>query len=348
MTDQVLNNPSIVREGAVATKPNLFSYATSELSQDAVICWLLVWAGEAREGSQSALHQVGVEFLSALFRKAGRPLPSAIDSINVERQVGGIDILCTVNGYITVLIEDKVGTKEHSGQLDRYLKNLSEVGSDCTDIIPVYLQTGDQSSYNKVRESSYHVFLRHDLLQVFRSDAGVRARESSDILADYYEYLRNIESAVESYLEKPVKAWGRRAWQGFYQRLQSELGAGEWKYVANPSGGFLCFHWNRRGDTHCEQYLQLEENKLCFKIAVGDPEKRKSFRSQWYKRVVAASLDNGVDVERPLRFGNGRTMTIGIIKDYRMRDENGLIDIPRTVSVLLAAQAVLNGTKRIL
>ena len=25
-------------------KPNLFKYATSELSQDAFICWLLEWA----------------------------------------------------------------------------------------------------------------------------------------------------------------------------------------------------------------------------------------------------------------------------------------------------------------
>lgn len=327
----------------MATKPNLFSYATSELSQDAVICWLLAWAVEPNEGSESALHQVGVEVLSALFHKAGRHFPSAIDSIKVERQVDGIDILCTVNGHIAVLIEDKVGTKEHSGQLDRYLKKISEKGRGFTAIIPIYLQTGDQSSYNKVRQSNYHVFLRRDFLKVLESGAGVMARASSDILADYYGYLLGIENAVESYLEKPVEAWGRRAWQGFYQCLQSELGAGEWKYVANPSGGFFCFHWHRRGDARCKQYLQLEENKLCIKIAVSDPEKRKTLRSQWHRRVEAACLYKGVKVERPLRFGNGRTMTVGIIKDYLVLDENGLIDIPKTVSVLLAAQAVLDG-----
>ncbi len=29
---------------AVPRRPNLFEFATSELSQDAVICWLLAWA----------------------------------------------------------------------------------------------------------------------------------------------------------------------------------------------------------------------------------------------------------------------------------------------------------------
>ena len=26
-------------------KPNIFNYATEESSQDAVVCWLLAWAG---------------------------------------------------------------------------------------------------------------------------------------------------------------------------------------------------------------------------------------------------------------------------------------------------------------
>lgn len=324
------------------SKPNLFSYATSELSQDAVICWLLAWAGESSSRSESALHQVGMEFLSALIQKAGRPLPEIIDTIRVERQVGGIDILCTINERIVILIEDKVGTQEHSGQLDRYLKNLSEKGICRADIIPIYLQTGEQSSYNNVRKSTYHVFLRHDLLQVLESATGVKARSESDILEDYYRYLRGIEVAVQSYLEKPVETWGWRAWQGFFQRLQSELGVGEWKYVANPSGGFLCFHWGRRGDSDCKQYLLLEEKNLCFKIAVTDREHRKALRSKWYKRVKAACQENGIDVERPPRFGTGRNMTVGIIRGYWVSDEKGLIDIPKTISFLRAAQAILD------
>lgn len=324
-----------------SNRPNLFSYATSELSQDAVICWLLAWAGESSDCSESALNQVGVVFLSALFKKAGRSLPPVIDSIKVERQVGGIDILCTINDQIAVLIEDKAGTQEHSGQLDRYLKKLSGRNWPSSEIIPVYLQTGDQSSYGKVRQSSYNVFLRHDFLQVLGSSAGEKARAMSDILDDYYNYLRGIEVAVQGYLDQPVQVWERRAWQGFYQRIQRELGSGHWKYVPNPSGGFLCFHWHHCGDSLCKQYLLLEEEKLCFKISVVDSAQRSALRKKWHKRVAVASIDNGIDVERP-RFGNGKNMTVGVMKNYRISNEKGLIDISKTVSVLLAAQAVLD------
>jgi hypothetical protein len=33
-------------------KPNIFKYATSELSQDAFICWLLAWAKDENKSLQ--------------------------------------------------------------------------------------------------------------------------------------------------------------------------------------------------------------------------------------------------------------------------------------------------------
>ncbi len=42
------------------TPPNLFSYATSELSQDAFICWSLEWASPVNaEKDQAALREYG-------------------------------------------------------------------------------------------------------------------------------------------------------------------------------------------------------------------------------------------------------------------------------------------------
>ena len=41
-------------------KPNLFNYATKELSQDAIICWLIEWAGtQAENESEQELRKVG-------------------------------------------------------------------------------------------------------------------------------------------------------------------------------------------------------------------------------------------------------------------------------------------------
>ncbi len=53
-------------------KPNLFSYATSELSQDAFICWLLAWAHPENKEINSdspALHACARALIEAFFEK---------------------------------------------------------------------------------------------------------------------------------------------------------------------------------------------------------------------------------------------------------------------------------------
>ena len=50
-------------------KPNLFDYATSELSQDAFICWLLKWSNPEYIEVSKELHLCGIEILKAFFNK---------------------------------------------------------------------------------------------------------------------------------------------------------------------------------------------------------------------------------------------------------------------------------------
>ena len=47
---------------------NLFNYAYKELSQDAVICWLIKWAFYNGQGHER-LRECGKKFLKALFEK---------------------------------------------------------------------------------------------------------------------------------------------------------------------------------------------------------------------------------------------------------------------------------------
>ena len=51
------------------SRPNLFGYATKELSQDAVICWLIAWAGveQSKYPEDEALRRCGRAFVDALF-----------------------------------------------------------------------------------------------------------------------------------------------------------------------------------------------------------------------------------------------------------------------------------------
>ncbi|GAA3328735.1 hypothetical protein GCM10020331_073910 [Ectobacillus funiculus] len=102
-------------------KPNLFfQYATSELSQDAFLCWLLEWADPQYSETDVQLHNLGKRFVEAIFSKHQQPRVR-IESINIRRQLDGLDILAVINDGFAILIEDKTYTSDHSGQLKTLL-----------------------------------------------------------------------------------------------------------------------------------------------------------------------------------------------------------------------------------
>ena len=73
-------------------KNNLFYYATSELSQDAFLCWLASCALEDAEPDDTALRSCAREMLELFVPELkGRPFTLK----DVERQVWHIDVLLT-------------------------------------------------------------------------------------------------------------------------------------------------------------------------------------------------------------------------------------------------------------
>ena len=172
------------------------------------------------------------------------------------------------------------------------------------------------------------------------------SHKNEEALVDYRNHLQSISDAVESYKLLPIEKWGWHSWIGFFLELQKELGQLEkdcWDYVPNPSGGFLGFWWAFQGNDNCSQYLQLEEDKLCFKISVGEnsPDERRFLRSKWYEIVRAKGQEYGLDLVRPRRFGNGRWMTVCVFNgDYRESD-NDFIDMEKTVARLRKAECLL-------
>lgn len=221
-------------------RPNLFDYATSELSQDAILCWLLSWAEDKHSSTGPGLHRLGFEVLALFFSKAGLQPPARIQHIDLRKQEAGIDILCLVNDDAVVLVEDKVMTIQHSGQLERYEKYVRD-NYPGRYMVRTYLQTGDQGNYEAVVKAGYSVVRRCDLLSVLENSAGIEAGQQSDIVGHYAAYLRDLENRVQSYAVVPPSKWEWRAWHGFYSRLQQELDGGDWGYVPNGSGGFVGF-----------------------------------------------------------------------------------------------------------
>src|SRR5690606_37875466 len=112
-------------ESAYLTPPNLFRFATSELSQDAFLCWLLSWSQKGYRDHDKALHNVAVDFVSTIFSAHHLSAPP-IHSIKILRQFKSLDVLAIINDEYAILIEDKTYTKNHSNQLVRYREAVSK------------------------------------------------------------------------------------------------------------------------------------------------------------------------------------------------------------------------------
>jgi len=339
--DRLASEPEVTPLPVTSTNPNIFYFASTELSQDAFLCWLLSWANADYAGSEPGLHECALRLIHSLIEKHGVSPPERIEKIEVHKQYYNIDVLCVVNDEIVILIEDKTDSAQHSGQLARYFK-FAESQFSSHRILPIYFKTGDQSDYTEIVQDGYQVFSRQEFLRVL--NAGLAGKINNAIFQDYREYLQSISDAVDSYEVQPIQDWGWSAWDGFFMKLQKELGTGDWDYVNNAGGGFKGFWWNWQPQENCEIYIQLEESKLCFKVEVSDPENRSSVRNFWHEEIMKSHEGYDLEVIRPARFGSGNIMTFAVLKsDYRDADDQGVLNLDTTIKTLRKAEMLLNG-----
>jgi PD-(D/E)XK nuclease superfamily len=182
--------------------PNLFDYAQKELSQDAMICWLLAWAYE--EGDLAKPDEMGTmsrEFAARLLGKhpnykgisadqvlkVSRPesqFPVDIPSSPRKRK-GRIDVCAEVqlkSGAVILVVEDKTETSDNAKKLTGYLEALK--GNK--DVIGIYFKTGLITDYDRgiAQESKYAVFSIDDIVE-FLTDC----QQGNPLLREYREHM---------------------------------------------------------------------------------------------------------------------------------------------------------------
>ena len=330
-------------------KPNIFNYATKELSQDAVICWLIDWAGrqDVQDKEDMDLRECGRRFVKALLAEHRAPLDGTIKKVEILRQHkilkqrnrNRIDVLARINDCQVLLIEDKIDTGEHGDQLKIYYDavvggktELEEVSEK--DLFPIFLKTGNQSLADDkgIEDSmktgkSYKVFNRKKFLEKVLNDY----EGSNSILTDFRARLQKWEDDTNSFndwREVEREKWSVKAWQGFYRYLEKQeqqklVDCEGWHYVNNQQGGFLGLWWSGKDIKEGSikegtMYLQLEivpekpdEQKLCFKVRVDNKENWSVTRNKWRKWCEAAATEvAGIEATKPKRFGTGWHMTV--------------------------------------
>ena len=244
---------------------NLFCYATSELSQDAFLCWLASFDLEGC-GPDSALQACSHEMLE-LFVPALTERPFVLTKI--ERQVKNIDILLTVvSGEQTykIIVEDKVFTSEHDDQLQHYM-NQEHASCPACIVCGVYYKTGFQSDLSGVQAAGYHIVSRSQMLSLMEKYLD---QTTNSIFKDYYTWWNEYQKQTLLYREIPADIWETQQILGFYDALQNGSFPAEhhvwvgYGYVSNPKGGFDGL-WTgvyddrfTIFDTSCKLYLQIE------------------------------------------------------------------------------------------
>jgi len=310
-------------------KNNIFNFATSELSQDAFICWLCNWVNfddNSLSEDEKKLKALATEFIEKMI---GEKLEDR--KVNIKRQYQKIDVLLEIQNkteFITneneknpvvdiyVIIEDKMGIGLHSNQIEIYTKLISEKNKNINKgkalIKTVYYKIYDEDNMERLKENGVNVILgRENILELLKE---YKDKINNSIFENYHNYLSNIETDVNSYEKKNLEDWNSNCYIGFFKELKNEKNLLEhaigrqkdcsWGYVNNSSGGFMGMWWfplseekiNKLTETSDEDiYLQIEQynQKNIIAIKYSVPKKNKNnkelSKEDFEKKVTIAS-----------------------------------------------------------
>lgn len=315
--------------------PNIFSFATSELSQDAIFAWLLSWARPNSISKDQELHHLALKFIKLL---TGEDV--SITSINVGRQWEHIDVWAEINDDAILIIEDKTGTTIHDNQLQRYKEIVNKTYPNREKYF-AYVKTGNEpkSILDKIEREGYRIVLRKDILDCLECYKGNNA-----IVLDYRSYLMAKEKDMQNFRVLPIREWTWGCWEGFYKELEHRDVIDNWSYVPNRSGGFLgaFWHFTTFANGQGQIYLQFEQDILCFKICPDcDKSERSAIRKKCHEILMRLAKDCYPEICRPVHFGSGEYMTIARV-DSRWLWGDSVVDIDNVVNQLRRYESLVD------
>jgi len=330
--------------------PNVFNFATSELSQDAALAYMLAWASPEFAKTHRALHNLGMDFLRELLGRTAKGVPSEIKTVAAKTQQDRVDVHAEVNESIFLILEDKTNTSRHSGQIKRYIENVKAKG--WKDIRPIYIKTGDESkdTRSKTEEICKELggghFYRKDLIAMLAK----HTETGNEIIDEFRHYLEDWEEKVQSFQNKSLDDWEWYAHHGYYSALENTEGfeCNGWGYVANPTGGFQCFYGNFRDDeeNRCQLYMQIHDSRDLFIRCGGAHDSAGEYikADKELRDRMTAKVENclsqfpGIRIE-PVAGRAGMSSNIAKIffdetNTYMAFKSDGMIDMPATVDRL--------------
>ena len=288
------------------TRPNIFNYAKKELSQDAVICWLL----ECCHSDDDKYRQIGIDFVRFILDNENiKEKDIELEKDSPRSQYKNMDVYANIRvgkTIIPVIFEDKTDTFLHDNQESKYIEKIEK------------LKTGSLFNDNGLcwREKAQYVFFKTGYVfdwqrEVIENlDKNINAevksiyiddilnfiskhKDKEFMLADYYEYLLDRKASLVNGIEDKCnryfrKIFGENRWfqynhQGWAaKRLgyiedrneKNEIGIIEEKTakneMANQRNLFKVFIDETNEDTVCEFFREFVER---FNVRATDTHK---------------------------------------------------------------------------
>jgi len=349
--------------------PNLYSFATGELSQDATLAYLLSWAHPDYRDSHPDMHRLGEAllraFVSSSAKSQGGPDPlqgKQISALKVGVQWNRVDVWAEINDDLLLLIEDKTHACEHSEQIARYVAlaeaHYRKEGAHPRRVLAVYCKTGNESHANLKAKKGCGVFTRGDLLAVLSACPA----PGNTIVRDFHQHLQELDDDTESFRHRPYAKWSWNATRGFCLALERAWAAEGWDSglnwgdVSNARGGFTGLWWGFTRAPHfgCDVYLQIEmeehANTLRLRLCNADSgEVAAATVKAVFKAAAALTREPPYDRIRFTSAGGkkgGKTTAVSALSfdgrdGYFALDSDGKLDFKETLWRLNLATRLL-------
>lgn len=331
-------------------KPNLFTYATSELSQDAFFCWLFEWAKDDLANVNNALQKASKAFLIELL-PAKINYEYKITDIKVQKQfpvnVKGkkskkkIDFIVEINKEILLVFENKTASTTNTAQLQSYLNIENKYSKFKDNIFYFYLKSDIVWEKEKklIEENNYH------LIDIFRIAQLMPKTIGNAIYDDYVEKIKKRIEGFNNYKTIIPAKWRKDQWLGFLFDFIKKTGVGTVSkhYVGDNYWFWLSSH-NNCFDIKCHISLEFVAGKFAIKTiaAKGQPKLNKNINNIVRKKVKEVFINHKGKISN--RNGDN-TSTIFEFKNYFVTNENGLIDFEKTYNSILEIKERFDGVR---
>ena len=200
-------------------KNNIFSFATSELSQDAMFCWLINCFNCGNQRLKTMSESIVKSLIEGIQLNG---CINEIEKVRVYRQYSEkayfdegtgpnnckelkvkIDVLVVVNDSCAIIIEDKTFSGEHDNQIERYkvgLKRIAEKGLrieedeyvSLSDFVTVFWKTGlfyDVDELVRIKKKADMIVDAKKTRQMIEA-----YRDEDPLIQDYIQRLDSLDA----------------------------------------------------------------------------------------------------------------------------------------------------------